>query len=192
MSDNDVSSWAASSNSPYGGSLNLKSNFVVIIAVSKDDVEGFASNILVSTMLNDMSILLRVELRVISARPEGSVPLIDHELIRNQDLGNNSSSFTYRMIRMKPDVMIFDSLFPYGELAFDGDFYPSQFGHRVFYIVPASGSNEVELRDSAVKGYLDLTKNKDLRFVDRVIVSSHANDLDALEAFSFTEFLVEV
>jgi hypothetical protein len=188
--NDDFKSWVASSNSPYGGSLNLRINFAVIIAVNDNDIEGVASNVLVSTMLHDINTMGSYEMRVISARPEGSVPFVENELIRNNDVGNNSSSFTYRMMRMKPHAMIFDSLFPYGESTFDGEFYPSQFGYKVFYIVPASGDNEEELRDSAIKGYLDLTKNKDLRFIDRVIVNQ-VNDLDALEAFSFTEFLFE-
>jgi hypothetical protein len=179
---NKSATWFASSGSPYGGSLSLRNYFAVIIAVAEN--EDFSSNVLVSTMLHDISVIEN-GINVTSFRSEIAVPLVENEILLKY---NNSSQPVINMaMRMQPDVVIFDALFPFNYSDFKGYACYSQMGYRVFYFIPASGNNEEELRDSAIKGYLDLTKLKDLGFVDRLIVTK-TNDLDALEAFTFTEF----
>lgn len=182
-SNDEVNIWLGSSDSSYGGSSPLHTYFSVIIAVKEDEV--LASNVLVSNMLHDIHTLEHGRIRVASCRPDGSVSLIENELIINQ---NVSSRSTIDMImRVSPDIIMFDALFPFRESNFKGQLCPSQMGYRVFYFVQADGNNEEELRDSAIKNYLALTKRQDLSSVDRLIVSG-TNNLDALEPFTFTEF----
>lgn len=177
----EADTWFVSCDGVYGGSFPFKENFAVIIAGDNDAIRTAVLGALLKTALP-------AGFPIASARPKGSPALVEREYMVSENMA--AEDVIYQMLRVRPEVLVLDTLFPFKDSTFSGHFYPQLTGHSIFYVVPASGDTAEELRLSAIESYLALTKNEGLEHIDCVMVAG-ASDLDSEEAFTVTEFLVK-